>query len=386
MRDIRIDDEFARLIPPLTEDENSRLEESLLKEGCRDALVLWGNILVDGHNRYKICTRHGIHYDTKQLEFKSRDEVLLWIMENQLGRRNLSDFQRIELVRKCEDAVKAQAKLRQQGGQGGILLPEILPEAKRIDARDELGAMAGVSGKTYEHAAIVLDKAPEPVVEATRRKELSINAAYGVTKLTQADKEEIVRRIENGEKAALVVREVRLRAEGKDSEDEAYEPEAYEPEPEESEMEDSELIATTEEEPAPEDDNPKQEDTYSAMMASKLEEYSTDLTDGVETFNRIYEMCKRDCVLYLWVKASDIQRAFVYVFGTGERDFKKALIAIIWTEDGEIQEVCFVGTRGKAKKPDGLKSRIIEAPSENGKRPAKCDELTEELKNLHRAK
>ena len=108
-----IDDEFSRLIPSLTEEEYAGLEASILKDGCRDALIVWGEVLIDGHNRYRICTEHKVPYETRQMEFENRDEVLLWIMRNQLSRRNLSDFQRVELVRKCEEAVKAQAKARQ---------------------------------------------------------------------------------------------------------------------------------------------------------------------------------------------------------------------------------------------------------------------------------
>ena len=193
-----IDDEFSRLIPSLTEEEYAGLEASILKDGCRDALIVWGEVLIDGHNRYRICTEHKVPYETRQMEFKNRDEVLLWIMRNQLSRRNLSDFQRVELVRKCEEAVKAQAKAR-QGTRTDILTcgkncPQVEKEKQR--ATSELGAMAGVSRKTYEHATAVLDQAPEPVIEATRRKELSINAAYGVTKLPESQQAEIASRIE----------------------------------------------------------------------------------------------------------------------------------------------------------------------------------------------
>ena len=52
--DLIIDPEFKRLLPELSEKEYSVLEESILSEGCRDALVLWGQIIVDGHNRYQI--------------------------------------------------------------------------------------------------------------------------------------------------------------------------------------------------------------------------------------------------------------------------------------------------------------------------------------------
>jgi hypothetical protein len=201
---MRIDDEFASLIPPLTDDEYHRLELSILTEGCRDALILWGDILIDGHNRFRICTEHNIPYETRQMEFENRDEVLLWIMRNQLARRNLNDFQRVELVRKCEDAVKAQAKTR-QGTRIDLetnIVERFPPSSK---ARDEFGAVAGVSGKTYEHATAVLDKAPKPVIEATRRKELSINAAYGVTKLPEEQQAEIVSLIEQGEAPKTVV-------------------------------------------------------------------------------------------------------------------------------------------------------------------------------------
>ena len=88
-------------------------------------------------------------------------------------------------------------------------MPEREQEGKR--ATDELGAMAGVSRKTYEHATEVLDKAPEPIVEAARNKELSINAAYEVTQMPQEQQDEIAERIEQGEKPKAVVNEVKKR-------------------------------------------------------------------------------------------------------------------------------------------------------------------------------
>ena len=189
-----IDNEFKGLIPPLTDEEYKGLEESILKDGCRDALVLWGEILVDGHNRSEICTRHNIPFKTVQKEFTSRDEVMLWMLQNQLARRNLNDFQRSEMVHKCEDAVKAKAKERQEATQFGGGGKISTTDGK---SSDELGKMAGTSGKTYEHAIAVLEKAPEPVVQATRQNEISINSAYQVTKLEPEEQKEIADRIEH---------------------------------------------------------------------------------------------------------------------------------------------------------------------------------------------
>lgn len=208
---IIIDKEFQSLIPPLTVEEYEGLEKSILEEGCRDALVLWGDTLVDGHNRYEICTSHDVPFQTVQKDFTDRDEAKLWMMRNQLARRNLNDFQRVEITYKCEDAVKAKAAERQSPGvnQYTDRSVEILPPTSK--ARDELGAMAGVSGKTYEHAVKVLENAPEPVVEATRQNDLTINAAYQVTRMEPEQQEEIAKRIEQGENPKEVFSEVKNR-------------------------------------------------------------------------------------------------------------------------------------------------------------------------------
>ena len=199
-----IDAEFQAIIPPLTSDEFAGLEASILSEGCRDALILWGNIIIDGHNRYKICTAHSIPYKTKLMDFANRKDAMLWMLQNQLARRNLNDFQRVEMVRKCEEAVKAKAQQRMLVGK---VDPSVILRKGR--ASQELGDMAGVSASTYEHAAAVLDNAPAPVVDATRRKELSINAAYQITRMPQEQQQEISERIQQGESARKVVAEVR---------------------------------------------------------------------------------------------------------------------------------------------------------------------------------
>ena len=87
---VTIDSEFMGLIPPLTPEEYNGLEQSILAEGCRDAIVLWGDVIVDGHNRYEICTTHNIPFKTVQKEFASRDDAMLWMIDLQRGRRNLS--------------------------------------------------------------------------------------------------------------------------------------------------------------------------------------------------------------------------------------------------------------------------------------------------------
>jgi hypothetical protein len=92
---IVINPDLKAYIDPLTHDERGALERSLLNEGCRDALVLWGELLIDGHNRYELCQQHNLPYRTVQSTlFNSMEDVHLWMIEQHLGRRSVSDFQR----------------------------------------------------------------------------------------------------------------------------------------------------------------------------------------------------------------------------------------------------------------------------------------------------
>jgi len=87
---IIIDSEFKALIPPLSNEEFSGLEQSLITEGCRDAIVIWHDRVIDGHNRFEICNKHGLPFNTVSREFESREYAVNWIINNQLSRRNIT--------------------------------------------------------------------------------------------------------------------------------------------------------------------------------------------------------------------------------------------------------------------------------------------------------
>ena len=196
-----VDSEFKNLIPPLSPEERQGLESSLLKEGCRDALVLWGEILVDGHNRYEICTQHDIPFKTVQREFKSRDEVIEWIILNQFGRRNLPAHERARLALRLKPVIAEKAKEKQAEYHGNQyesgLSQKSVEVQKPIDTQKELAKIAGVSHDTIAKVERIEEEAPEPVVTASRQGQISVNAAYQVTKLEQEEQEEIAHRIEH---------------------------------------------------------------------------------------------------------------------------------------------------------------------------------------------
>lgn len=98
--DLIIDKEFESVIPPLDEQEFEFLEESILHDGeVYHPLVVWNNIIVDGHHRYKILKEHpDIKYRITERYFENRYEAISWICLNQLGRRNLSSVQKTALM------------------------------------------------------------------------------------------------------------------------------------------------------------------------------------------------------------------------------------------------------------------------------------------------
>ena len=86
----QIDPEFKRLLPELSDTELSQLESNILTDGCRDPIVVWDGIIVDGHHRYDICKRHKLPFKVEYKKFGCREEAIQWICMNQIGRRNIA--------------------------------------------------------------------------------------------------------------------------------------------------------------------------------------------------------------------------------------------------------------------------------------------------------
>jgi len=133
---IIIDPEFQALIPPLSEDEKRLLQENITKDGCRDALVIWQGILLDGHNRFEICDWLEIPYQTIEIELPDREAAKDWIDKNQLGRRNLTPDQMSLLRgRRYNRAKKTKSEAGSIGGSSKAQNDTCLPSpstAKRL--------------------------------------------------------------------------------------------------------------------------------------------------------------------------------------------------------------------------------------------------------------
>ena len=199
--ELTVDPEFRDLIPPLNEEELKLLEESIVADGCESPLIVWNGVIIDGHNRYTICRKHDIPFPIQEKNFDSREEVMLWMLRNQLGRRNLNSYQRSELALRTEPLLREAAKKKQAtstGGQEPRLLETSRKAEKRIHTDKELANLAGVSDNTIRKARRIVRDADDAVKRELRQGKLTVNKAYtDLVEKARADETKICDRGEN---------------------------------------------------------------------------------------------------------------------------------------------------------------------------------------------
>ena len=195
MADIVINEKFRTLIPPLNKAEYTELEKSLIKEGCREPLITWNGYLIDGHNRYEICTRLNIKYKVSNMSFESEEDAISWICSNQLGGRSISEETRKYLIGKRYEAEKIIGERRSNRG-----INQYTPEKKRPVGRpasndyrhrtaDKLGKEYHVSHgtiKNYGSFSRVVDRIGE------RAPALATQILAGKVKISQKGLTELV--------------------------------------------------------------------------------------------------------------------------------------------------------------------------------------------------
>ncbi|MBR2403490.1 MAG: hypothetical protein IKB01_12135 [Lachnospiraceae bacterium] len=130
---LRIDNEFKHLICPLQRKEYVQLEQNILADGCRDPIVVWNDVIVDGHNRYEICKRHKISFSIRTIQFECREAAIAWICANQLGRRNISDETRRFLIGMQYENEKVVSKVKNKQGKNQYTSPSNQENSEEMD-------------------------------------------------------------------------------------------------------------------------------------------------------------------------------------------------------------------------------------------------------------
>lgn len=179
IKNMKIKEEFKQLIPPLTTEEFKQLEDNCLAEGIREKILTWNGFIIDGHNRFEISERWNLDYQTESKHFDNEEAVKEWMILNQFGRRNLSNYQRSVLALELEDVFSKKAKenISIENKNRSTDLAK-LPKREAVDTRKELSKVAQVGERTLGMVKKIQEKAPEEVKAKLRTGEVSINAAY----------------------------------------------------------------------------------------------------------------------------------------------------------------------------------------------------------------
>ena len=182
--------EMAELLPPLSGEQLAALEADLLENGCYAPVIVNEDmVIVDGHNRQKLCQQHGIPYEMAVFSFVDLLEAKQWALDTQKGRRNLDKWELGKIALKLKPDIEARAKANMSAGgqayrpseEGSATLPNLPP----IDTRKELADAVGLGERTMGKVMQIDEHAPAAVKEALDKKELSVNQGYQITRQVQ---------------------------------------------------------------------------------------------------------------------------------------------------------------------------------------------------------
>lgn len=190
--------EMAELLPPLSGEQLAALESDILKNGCYSPIIVNEDIVVvDGHNRQKLCEKHNISYNMAVFSFESLLEAKQWALDTQKGRRNLDKWELGKIALKLKPDLEAKAKENMSAG-GQAYRPSdaekegsaILPNLTSVDTRKDLAEAVGLGERTMGKIMQIDENAAAAVKEAPDNRELSINQGYNLTKQLQKVPEE----------------------------------------------------------------------------------------------------------------------------------------------------------------------------------------------------
>ncbi len=176
--ELTIDPELEKIAPPLSATAYEILKKGIIEDGCIFPLIVWNSVIVDGHNRYQICHENHIPFAYEEMAFESKSAAKMWIVSNQIGRRNLTDFQCCEMVYELKDEVKEEAARRKKAGKH-------MQNSAYGTTRGILADMAGVSHATWDEAAVIIEKGDDEDKDKLRTGKAKIHQIF--TKIKKAE-------------------------------------------------------------------------------------------------------------------------------------------------------------------------------------------------------
>ncbi len=198
--------EMAELLPPLTGEQLAALEADILKNGCYSPVIVNEDmVVIDGHNRQRLCEQHGLPYQMAVFSFETMLEAKQWALDTQKGRRNLDKWELGKIALRLKPDIEARAKANQSAAGGdkseqGALLTTLSEAPSPVNTRKELADTVGIGEVTMGKVMQIDEHAPAAVKEALDSGDLSIHQGYNITQQVRELPEE-----QRDEAAALAV-------------------------------------------------------------------------------------------------------------------------------------------------------------------------------------
>ena len=188
--------EMAELLPPLTGEQLAALEADILANGCYSPVIVNEDmVIVDGHNRQRLCEQHGLPYQMAVFSFADLLEAKQWALDTQKGRRNLDKWELGKIALRLKPDIEARAKANQSAAGGdkseqGALFVNSQKALSPVNTTQELADAVGIGHQTMSRVMQIDEHAPPAVKDALDSGDLSINQGYNITRQVQELPEE----------------------------------------------------------------------------------------------------------------------------------------------------------------------------------------------------
>ena len=163
----------ANIFPLMQGAEYQSLCDDITEHGLHEPILLYEGRILDGRNRYRACIDAGV--EPRFCEWDGNGSALDMAISKNLHRRHLNPGQLAFVALEVEKVLAVEAKERQRGGQGGVLLGANLPQAKGR-ALEHAAAIFGVSRRTAQEAKKLKAEAPD-LAERVRAGDVTISEA-----------------------------------------------------------------------------------------------------------------------------------------------------------------------------------------------------------------
>lgn len=176
--------EMEQLLPPLSVEQFSALERDVLENGCYAPIIVNESMeIVDGHNRFRICEKHGLPFKMMVFSFADLLEAKQWAVETQRNRRNLSMWELGQIALKLKPDLELAAKNNQ--GLRADLSVNSSKSYEPVDTRKAMAHTVGIEEQSMGRIAQLTENAPQTLKKALDSKAISINRAWEIMKTVQ---------------------------------------------------------------------------------------------------------------------------------------------------------------------------------------------------------